>query len=184
MPSTPTQGDGSRRRRHVGPQSLVRAVHDPMVLSLPVDPDVESFPGAPVVHEPRADRRTVVAIGLAGTAGTLARYFLQVVLPAAPPQLAWATLLVNLAGCLLIGIVVEALAGHFASFRLARPIVVTGFLGGFTTFSTYAVGTDLYVRDHALADGVGYGALCLVAGVLATWLGLVVGRVLTNRDPA
>lgn len=115
---------------------------------------------------------TAVAVG--GALGALARWAVGIALPGAGP---WATLGINVLGCLLIGVLV-ALA---VAAPLVRPFLGTGVLGGFTTFSGYALdGTRL------LADGRPGAAAIYLAGTLAgavgaTWLGLAATRRLIGR---
>jgi len=74
----------------------------------------------------------VVAVG--GAIGGLARYGVAELSPWRSPDLPWATLTVNLAGCLAIGVVLVVLTEGPVSPWWARPFVAIGLLGGFTTF--------------------------------------------------
>lgn len=113
-------------------------------------------------------------VGLGGALGTLARYGVGLVIPHAW-QLPWPTLTVNLLGAFLLGAVLEALArrgsdeGHR---RLLRLLIGTGFMGGFTTYSSLAVETTELLRDNRLAAGIGYGIVTLVVGLLASLFGM------------
>jgi len=82
------------------------------------------------------------------------------------------TLLTNLLGCLALGLLV----GARPDARWLRPFVGTGMLGGFTTFSTYAVETDRLVPDRP-AVALGYLAATTVGGLAAAAVGLRTGRV-------
>ncbi|MGQ0792955.1 MAG: fluoride efflux transporter CrcB [Deltaproteobacteria bacterium] len=80
-----------------------------------------------------------VFIMLGGAAGTLARYFVSgFVGKSLEGAFPWGTLAVNLAGCLLIGILWELFESK-AIAPGARVFIFTGFLGGFTTFSTFGL---------------------------------------------
>jgi CrcB protein len=61
--------------------------------------------------------------------------------------------------------------------RWVRPLLGTGFLGAWTTFSGIAVPTDQLLRDGAVGSGVGYLTASLAGGVAAAYAGLVLGRV-------
>lgn len=98
-------------------------------------------------------------IALGGSAGALARYGLTLALPTP-----WATLLTNVVGCALMGVLMAALGRARAPHPLLRPLLGVGVLGGFTTFSTYAV----EVLDLAGVARVGYLVGTPVACVLAT----------------
>lgn len=115
----------------------------------------------------------ILLVMLGGAVGTLARYGTSLLaahwLGKAFP---WGTLIVNLVGCLLIG-VCFGLAARFAWFSPPwRLLLVTGFMGGLTTFSSFAVETVVNAQDgnwrvavlNFLANNVG-GLLLVVAGM-------------------
>ncbi len=110
----------------------------------------------------RRDAAVLVALG--GSLGSLARWGLAQAVPGP-----WATLLVNLSGCLAIGL----LAGWvFEARPRLRLLVGVGFLGGFTTFSTHLL------EAHSLTalPGAAYVLGTLGGSVLLAALGLRVGR--------
>lgn len=79
----------------------------------------------------------------------------------------WPTLLVNVSGCLALGLV----AARWAGVEWVRLLVGVGFLGAYTTMSAFAVQTDVLVRDgHALV-AAGYVGLSVVGGIGACLLG-------------
>lgn len=89
-----------------------------------------------------------------------------------------ATLAVNLAGCLLIGIVFSLAETRGVMSQTTRLFVMTGFLGGLTTFSTFALETV----DYAHVNGMGIAAANVIAsnlgGLMAVLIGLWLGRAL------
>ncbi len=89
-----------------------------------------------------------------------------------------ATLAVNLVGCLLIGVAFSLAETRRAFSPLTRLLLMTGFLGGLTTFSTFALETV----DYAHAGSVGIAALNILVtnagGLAAVIAGMWVGRVL------
>lgn len=125
-----------------------------------------------------AHRRVLPVIAVGGMLGASARHGLEIAWPAAAGGFPWATFVTNLGGCALIGLlmvyVVELGAGH----PLLRPFVGVGVLGGFTTFSTYAVQTTGLVDDHRPALALVYLFGTLAAALLAVTLGVVLGRAL------
>ena len=129
---------------------------------------------APRVTSPQAPpalARLLPAVAAAGALGALARAGLGEAVPVAPGRLPVATLAVNLLGCLLLGLLVARCRdGHWA-----RPVLGTGLLGGFTTWSALAVETDRLLLD-APALAVGYLALTTAGGLAAVALGLRLGR--------
>ncbi|GAA1476730.1 hypothetical protein GCM10009623_11760 [Nocardioides aestuarii] len=110
----------------------------------------------------RRDAALLVAVG--GALGSVSRWALALVVPSP-----WATLSVNLVGCLVIGL----LAGWMFEARpRLRLLVGVGFLGGFTTFSTHLL------EGHELAAGpaTAYVAGTLVGCLALAALGLRAGR--------
>lgn len=111
----------------------------------------------------------VVAVG--GALGALARHGLAVAVPASPGALPVATLLTNLSGCLALGL----LAGAWPEAPWLRPFLGTGVLGGFTTFSTFAIETDR-LPAAAPVVALGYVSLSTAGGVALAAAGLRLGR--------
>ncbi len=105
-----------------------------------------------------------------GALGALARWGLSLALPS-PGGWPWATLLVNLSGCLLLGALLAALAHRSPEPSWARPFLGVGVLGGYTTYSTFAVEVVDLVDDGAVALAIGYLLASVVGGILAVALG-------------
>ncbi len=118
-----------------------------------------------------ADVIAIVAVVAAGgVAGALARYQAGLWWPTADGRFPWTTLGINGVGCALIGVLMVLVTDVFTANRLIRPLLGTGVLGGFTTFSTYAVDSQrLIATGHAglgLAD-IGLTVLVALAAVTA-----------------
>lgn len=117
-----------------------------------------------------------IAIAVGGALGSMARHGVNVLVHGRWPMMRFplATLIVNIAGCLIIGL----LAGLIMSNRFAprlywREFVFVGVLGGFTTFSTFGLDTVTLARTHSMAPAawnvlgqVGMGLLAVHAGIL------------------
>lgn len=130
-------------------------------------------------RRPAAERADVLlAVAAGGAIGSLARYGLTVVLPYSPGQFASATLLANVSGCLLIGVLMAVITESTAPHRLLRPFLGIGVLGGFTTFSTYVADTIGSASAGAYPVAVMYGMGTVVTCLLAVLLGLFVARAL------
>jgi fluoride exporter len=119
---------------------------------------------------------TAVLIGVAGAAGALARY--QVGLAAGDRSFPWATLGINLVGSFLLGLLVEVAGERGWPDTTTLPLGI-GFLGAFTTFSTFSVETQTMLRDGRTAAAATYVAASLVGGVLAAALGYATARAIT-----
>ena len=102
-------------------------------------------------------------------------------MPHASGQLPWATLLTNVVGCALIGVLMVLVAERWPDRRLVRPFFGTGILGGFTTFSTYVVDTRTLVATGHAAVATAYLLGTLVAGLLAVVAGLRLTERLVGR---
>ncbi|WP_328852509.1 CrcB family protein [Micromonospora globbae] len=146
-----------------------------------VDPDVD-------LRVPR-DRREVAAhpaavlgaIAAGGVLGALARAGLQAAFPHGPATFAWATFGVNVSGCLLIGVLMAVLRAAGGGPPLARPFLGVGVLGGFTTFSTYAVDVHAALVAGAPATALAYLAATVVGALFAVWTGdTLTGRLLSR----
>ena len=141
-----------------------------------VDPELSRSESGRAGRGTFPDWTVVAAIAGAGSLGALARYGLAEALPARSGGFPVATLLTNLLGSLVIGVALAVLLERFPDARFFRPVLVTGFLGGFTTFSTFAVDADSLVRAHAVGTAVAYVLISAVAGPLCAALGLVSSR--------
>jgi CrcB protein len=118
------------------------------------------------------------AIALGGAIGALARYGVGEAIPHRAGAFPWATFLINVSGCLLIGVLLVVITEARTVHPLSRPFLGTGVLGGFTTFSTFAVDTERLLGDHPLT-AVAYFFGTVVAALLAVQAGVIVTRLLT-----
>jgi CrcB protein len=118
---------------------------------------------------------------LGGFFGAMARDAVAQAWPAKAGTLPPATLAVNLSGAFLLGLLLEALvrsgedAGHRRSLRL---LLGTGFLGAYTTYSTFAVEVDLQLRAGRPLTALSYVALTIGLGLLLCALGIAAGGAL------
>ena len=115
---------------------------------------------------------------LGGALGALARWGVATALPHDPGVWPWATLVVNLTGCLLIGVLLAVLLSRFPASNWARPFLAVGVLGGYTTFSTFAVEVVRSVEVGAGLIAAGYLLTSVLGGVACVVLGLVGARAL------
>lgn len=105
-------------------------------------------------------------VALGGAAGSVARYGLQ---QALNDKFPFGTLLVNVAGCLLIGLLWGWLTHQQSS--VARLLLVSGFCGGFTTFSAFAQESIALLQQQRIGLFILYGAFSVAGGLLATFAG-------------
>lgn len=119
----------------------------------------------------------IAAIALGGVLGSLGRFALAVAIgPWDTGRLPWATLAANLVGCVAIGVIASSAAVASGPSWL-RPFLITGVLGGFTTFSALALETGLLLDDGQVVTAVGYLTVTMAAGFLAVRLGILLSAV-------
>ena len=114
---------------------------------------------------------------MAGAAvGGLGRYLLFEAVRVRFPERFWyGTVLVNLTGCFLIGIVMTILNQRNANPNW-RLLLVVGVLGGYTTFSSFAFETYGLIKDGEFAKGLANVAVSVIAGYVAVWCGALLVR--------
>jgi len=116
----------------------------------------------------------LVGVVLAGALGAPSRFLLERVISTRFPRaFPWGTLVVNLSGSLALGLLVgTALDGSVGGD--ARTVIGTGFLGSYTTFSTYAYEVVKRAEDGHRRTAIVYAIASVAAGSVAAWVGLVL----------
>jgi CrcB protein len=115
---------------------------------------------------------TWVLVGIAGAAGTLLRYGLGGWLARSTGGVfPWETIIVNALGCLAIGAVAGALDKGALLSPPMRMALLVGFLGGFTTFSTFAFEAFRLAEDAQWSAAAGYVLVTNLSGFAAVWAG-------------
>jgi CrcB protein len=141
----------------------------------PIDSDVD----LPVPAQRRRrswDPGVLAAIAAGGVLGAEARYGMSLLLPHHPGQWPWATWLTNVSGCFLIGVLMVVITELTSPHRLVRPFLGVGVLGGFTTFSTFAVDAQTLLAGGHRATALAYLAGTVLAAVAAAALGMTLTR--------
>ncbi|WP_438485885.1 fluoride efflux transporter FluC [Streptomyces sp. S186] len=125
------------------------------------------------------------AVAAGGALGATARYGAGLLWPAADAAFPWTTLVINAVGCALMGVLMVLISEVWTAHRLLRPFLGTGILGGFTTFSTYAVDIERLVSAGRLPLALAYLAGTLLAALAAVALAGTATRALLGlRRPA
>jgi CrcB protein len=139
-----------------------------------IDPDVDVTVRSQRAELVRTHGAVLGVIAVGGALGALARYGIAELLPTRPGHFPWGTFATNVTGCFLIGVLMVLITEVWSAHRLARPFLGVGFLGGFTTFSTYANETRALLRPGTVGLASVYLAGTLVCALLAviaaTWL--------------
>jgi len=118
----------------------------------------------------------LAVIALGGAIGAVARHAASLMLPVASGDWPWATLLVNLTGSALIGVLLVHVTARPGRHRLLRSFLGIGVLGGYTTFSTYAVDAVTLVTEGRPVLALGYLAVTAVGAVLAVAVAVAVTK--------
>lgn len=127
-------------------------------------------------------RGVIAAIAAGGALGSLGRYAVGLALPHAVTEFPWATLVVNVSGSLVMGLLVAWLAVRPGAHPLVRPAVGVGVLGGWTTFSAFAVDVVHLTGAGREQAALAYVAASLVLSVLAVAAGSGLGaRIWSER---
>ena len=125
----------------------------------------------------------LLAVFVGGAIGTVSRFLLDSFHPTASGHFPYATLIINLSGSLVIGLLIPVVETLHSRAPLARPFLVVGILGGWTTFSTLVVDADLLVRSGNLLVALGYLVATLIGGVLLVVVGDAAGsRLATSME--
>lgn len=121
---------------------------------------------------------TLLWVGVAGAFGTLCRYGVSAaVQKLCGPAFPWGTFAVNAAGCFLFGVVWALAEERLVISGQTRFVILTGFMGAFTTFSTFAFETGQFLRDAQWLSAAANVAGQNVLGVACVFLGLTASRL-------
>jgi len=131
---------------------------------------------------PPVDLALLAAISVGGGLGALLRYLISTWWPARPGQVPWSTLVVNVTGCFGIGVLMTLLLHGRITHRLLRPFLGVGFLGGYTTFSTYSLEIRTLLESGAVLEALGYLGGTLIAALTGVMLGVGAARWVTARS--
>lgn len=121
----------------------------------------------------------IAAVASGGALGCVARYAMEhLPLTAGKP---WATVVTNLIGCALIGIVSAVLARYATASTLWPRLLVTGLLGGFTTFSAFALHPASLLRQGAWGGALLYVGVSVIGGIALCGIALVITEKILSR---
>lgn len=113
--------------------------------------------------------KTILLVAAGGACGAVLRYAVQTI--AVSWSLPWGTFLVNVLGCLGIGMLLAAFVGAPWFETVGRPFVMVGVLGAFTTFSAFSADTLSLYEDGRFGWALGYAVGTVVVCIVAAFAG-------------
>src|SRR5204863_4616104 len=121
--------------------------------------------------------KNFLIVGLGGAAGSMVRYAVQKILQAqAGAAFPTGTLLVNIAGCFLIGILWSLVSRSLTWNEELKLLLMTGFCGGFTTFSAFTLEGIGLLKENKAALFLIYFTASVVGGLVATFIGIRIAK--------
>lgn len=146
--------------------------------------DGEPVPAATDAVRPESRPRpwpVLASISAGGVCGAWARHGLTLAWPHPAAGFPWATFVVNVSGCLLIGVLMVVVTEVLPGRRLLRPFLGVGVLGGYTTFSSYVLDAHRAAAAGVPLLGLLYLAVTVAGALLAVWSGTAVTSALVRR---
>ncbi len=121
--------------------------------------------------------KQLLLVGLGGGVGSMLRFLTSVITAKyyfnAFPL---ATFIVNVAGCLLIGLLIGLLSQNIQSNQHLKLLFITGFCGGYTTFSAFAAENITLIQNNNYLIAILYIGLSVLFGLLAVWAGVQLAK--------
>ena len=120
--------------------------------------------------------RNIIAVGSGSFIGGIARYLVSLAMKGISKGFPWATLLVNLLGCLIIGLLWGFLSRNASESTSWGLFLTVGLCGGFTTFSTFSKDALTMLQTGQIWGFASYIALSILAGIVLVAIGYYIGR--------
>ncbi|MFI5393183.1 MAG: fluoride efflux transporter CrcB, partial [Myxococcota bacterium] len=122
--------------------------------------------------------RAIVGVAVAGAIGALIRWGLGTAIGQRFPQFPWATMVINVTGSFLLGLLFVVLTERTTASPAMRLTLTTGLMGAYTTFSTFSLETFRLMEDGAYAHAGLNVAGNVVLGLVAVAFGIGLGRAM------
>ena len=120
--------------------------------------------------------RNIIAVGAGSFIGGITRYLVSLAMKGISKGFPWATLLVNLLGCLIIGLLWGFLSRNASESTSWGLFLTVGLCGGFTTFSTFSKEALTMLQTGQIWGFASYIAISILAGIALVALGYYIGR--------
>jgi len=141
----------------------------------PIDPDADV-----VIVSPARELQTVAVVAVGGVAGAVGRYEAGLRWPTGATAVPWTTLEINLLGSVALAVLVVLATEAWPARWWLRPLIGTGVIGGFTTFSTFAVDIRRLLAHGHAGIALAYVAATLGGCAVLSWAGLAFTRRLVQ----
>lgn len=165
-------GSGNERRHHIPID------RDENLL---VDPDAEVILPKDDLHRLRDEIDILLVIAFGGFVGTLCRYELTLHWIQADTSFPLAIFTINVSGSFVIGLLLTFIIENMRPTRYLRPLTCVGFLGGWTTMSTLALGGDHLISSNHVGTAVVYLVLSTIVSPFVAGLGIHLAHLLPHR---
>jgi fluoride exporter len=121
--------------------------------------------------------KQVFFVGLGGAAGSILRYLTSMItLKYYSASFPLATFIVNIIGCFLAGLIFGLTTQEAPEAQNLKVLLLTGFCGGFTTFSAFALENIRLMNAGSVSMAVLYTVISIFAGLIAAWIGVALVR--------
>jgi fluoride exporter len=142
-------------------------------------PYMSAYETLPWVGKERSDLLKYAMVGIGGCLGSILRFWLgSYIGERMGTRFPYGTFVINVTGSFLIGLVFALLTVRTTWSPNWRYLIPIGFIGGYTTFSSFEIETLRAVQDGQLGTGILYVVLSVVAGFVAVWGGVVAGNAI------
>ncbi len=118
-----------------------------------------------------------IAVAMGASAGAWLRWMLGLWLNRHEDAIPWGTFTANMLGGYLVGLVLALVSSHPEWPPFWRFLLVTGFMGGLTTFSTFSAETIAFLEEGRFGMALGYAGMSLAGSLVLTMLGLMTGNL-------
>lgn len=121
----------------------------------------------------------ILTVALGGALGAVSRFCIgNIVSKCLGSSLPYGTFLINIVGCFFMGLLMTVIAERQLLPSAWRLFLCVGFLGGFTTFSSFGYETFSLINNGKLLEALGYAGGSVVLGLLAAVIGVYIGRAI------
>lgn len=122
--------------------------------------------------------RTIVLVGIGGAIGSICRYLTSIFISRHYPSVfPFATFTANILGCFIIGILLGLFERHQPVNPDLKFLLITGFCGGYTTFSTFSSENLALLHAGNYQTAFTYILFSLLTGILCVWAGIMITKI-------